>query len=609
MVSVGIKKMVLLNPGPVIISRKVRKSLMQPDICHREKEFFDILRRVREKIVKVCGGDERHSSVVFTGSGTAALEAVTALLSNVKGRILVINNGTYGERIKKIALTYGAKVREIEFDLDRPISVEAVEKVLKTDKSIKVVAVVHHETTTGMLNPLHEVGKLAKRYGKILFVDAISSVGAEKLSMVNDNIDFCVGDPNKCIQSVPGVSFVCLKKKTLEKFRGKPRKTFYLDLVTLYDFQERDDTPFTPAVHAFFALDEALDELLKEGVGRRRARYSTRAEELRRGLTSMGFESYAPLEHYSSTLASFRLPADLTYAELHDEVKKRGFVIYAPQAVIGNRVFRIANMGELTGRHTADFISSLPRALKSLRSRKPTQAIILAAGVGKRLDRTSKPLLKFKGKTLIERNVSNLLEAGMKNIVVVTGYQEGELKRIVRKKFGRANIRFVSNPAYEQSGSGYSLLLAEKIFAKNDFMLMDADILYDKRILNFLLNCSRENVALVDPHSKFTGEEVSVFAHNGRIIGLGKDMRDDKLYVGEALGIYRFSRGAGEKLAKRLKMMPKEKGKSTEYEDVLDSMADELQIYPRQIPLLPWIEIDTEEDLTRAKNSIFPKIG
>lgn len=603
MISTGIKKMVLLNPGPVMVSKKVRKSLRQPDICHRESEFFDILRQVREKIVKVCDGDERHSSVVFTGSGTASLEAVTALLPNVGGRILVINNGTYGERIKKIALTYGAEIREIKFDLNKPISVGAVEKVLGEDEGIKAIAVVHHETTTGMLNPLNEIGKLAKRYGKILFVDAISSVGAEKLSMKKDNIDFCVGDPNKCIQSIPGVSFVCFKKSTLEKFRGKTPKVFYLDMIKLYDFQKSDDTPFTPAVQAFYALDVALDELLKEGITRRRARYAARARELRNGLISLGFESFLPLEYYSSVLASFRLPTDINYKELHDELKRRGFVIYAAQALLGNRIFRVANMGELSKRDTNNFIVNVESSLKILRRKKPTKVIVLAAGMGRRLGGTCKPLLRLKagGPTLIERNISTLLDFGLKNIVIVTGYQEDKIKRAVKTTFGGANIRFISNPIYESSGSSYSLLMAEQIFTKNDSIVMDADLLYDKKILSFLLNCSRENVMLVDPKSKATGEEVNVFARNDRFIGMGRGMRDPTSYVGETIGMYRLSKSTGKKLAKGLGAVLKKRGRNLDYEEVFDSMADELPIYPRKIPSIPWIEIDTKEDFIKAK--------
>jgi choline kinase len=323
----------------------------------------------------------------------------------------------------------------------------------------------------------------------------------------------------------------------------------------------------------------------------------------------MGFESFIPLEYYSSTLASFKLPADLTYEELHDELKKRGFVIYAPQAVLGSRVFRIANMGELTRRHTKSFISNLGPALKKLRSRKPTEAIILAAGVGKRLGRVSKPMLRFGGKTLIERNIQNILETGLKNITIVTGYLEDKVKKTVKEKFSRANIRFISNPAYDSSGSGYSLLLAERIFSKNDFIFMDADILYDERILNFLLNCSHENVALVDPQSRFKGEEVSVFAKEDRVVGLGKDMRHPELYAGEAIGMYRFSKLVGIPLADELKTMLEKRGKNVEYEDVLDSLAKRFSIYPRRIPPLPWVEIDTEEDMIRAEKIILPKIG
>jgi choline kinase len=303
------------------------------------------------------------------------------------------------------------------------------------------------------------------------------------------------------------------------------------------------------------------------------------------------------------------LPADLTYEELHDELKRRGFIIYAPQPVLGSGVFRIANMGELTRRHTESFISNLESALKSLRSRKTTEVIILAAGVGKRLGKVSKPMLRFGRKTLIERSIQNILETGLKNITVITGYLEDKVKKTVKEKFTRANISFISNPAYDSSGSGYSLLHAERIFRKNDFIFMDADILYDGRILNFLLNCSYENVVLVDPRSGFKGEEVSVFARDDRVVGLGKDMRYPELYVGEAIGMYRFSKSAGKPLANELKTILEKRGKNVEYEDVLDSLAKQVSIYPRRIPPLPWIEIDTEEDMIRAKKIILPKTG
>jgi len=381
-------------------------------------------------------------------------------------------------------------------------------------------------------------------------------------------------------------------------------------LIELYDFQEKDNTPFTPGVQAFYALDAALDELLKEGVARRRARYASRARKIRNGLISLGFETFLPLENYSSSLASFKLPADIGYKELHDELKNRGFVVYAAQALVGDRVFRVANMGELSERHTKDFLAAMKSGLTTLRRKRPPKVIILAAGVGKRLNRIPKPLIKFGANkpALIERNISNLLDFGLNDIVIVSGYFEDEIKKVVKATFGRANIRFIQNPVYESSGSGYSLLLAERVLTKNNSIIMDADILFDKRILNFILNCSRENALLVDPRSKFTGEEVSVFARDGMVIGMGKDMRDPTSYVGETIGIYRFSKSSGKKIVMGLKTTLKKKGRGIEYENVFDAMSSQLSIYPTKIPDIPWIEIDTKEDLARAKRFILPKI-
>lgn len=603
-----LKQNVLLNPGPVIVSNAVKESLQQPDICHREDEFFKVQRRVREKIVQVCDGDDDYTSVVFSGSGTASLEAAVSLVSNVEGTVLVINNGSYGERIKQIAELRGADVRELHYELDDPISISEVADVLKHDDGIEVVAMVHHETTTGRLNPVSEIGELTDRHDALFLVDAISSVGAEELSVQDDRIDFCVGVSNKCIQGIPGVSFVCARRAALERFRGAPPAGLYLDLIQYYDAQRNDDTPFTPAVQAFYALDVALDELLEEGIDQRRARYRDRAAELREGLCAIGFESFLPLEEYSSTLATLRLPADIGYNEFHDGLKDRGYVIYAAKPVIGRNAFRISNMGELTNKHTAGFLESVEETLAELRRDGSVEAVILAAGMGRRLGNISKPLLEFGGETLIERTISCFHELGIENVTVVTGFKEEAVRETVSDRF-ETDVQFVSNPDYAESGSGDSLRRAANVFAGSPTIVVDADILYDPAVLPNLINGPKENVALVDPRSSFTGEEVCVFAEERRAVGLGKDMRDPDSYTGEALGMYRFSAEASEALARVLKEHVEHKGKEIEHEEVFNSILSEVSLQIQEIPPVPWIEIDTEADLKRARSDIYPLIG
>lgn len=598
---------VLLNPGPVIVSDAVKEALQGPDICHREAEFFEIQRRVREKIVRICDGDDDYSSVVFSGSGTASLEATVSLLSGVDGAILVINNGSYGKRIKRIAEIHDADVRELNYDLDESISVSEIDGILEREDGIGAVAMVHHETTTGRLNPVSEIGELTDRHDALFLVDAISSVGAEELSVREDHIDFCVGVSNKCIQGIPGVSFVCFRRAALERFRDAPRTGLYLDPIRYYDAQRNDDTPFTPAVQAFYALDVALDELLEEGIDGRRARYRERAAEFREGLCSLGFESFLPLEEYSSTLATFRLPADVSYEALHDGLKDCGYVIYAAKPTLGQNAFRISNMGELTGEDTAGFLKGVEETLVTRRREGSIEVVILAAGMGRRLGNVSKPLLEFNGQTLIERTISNLSALGLENVTIVTGFEEEAVRETVADRC-ETDVRFVSNPDYDGSGSGDSLRRAADTLSGSPTVVMDADILYDPAILHHLLNGPSENVALVDPRSSFTGEEVSVFAEDGLVFGLGKDMRDPDAYAGEALGMYRFSTEASETLARELEEAVEREGKEVEHEVVFESILSDVTIRPREIPSVPWIEIDTEEDLERARTEVHPEI-
>src|SRR5688572_13117453 len=266
------REWILLNPGPANTSRRVREALVTPDLCHREPEFFDVMRECRARLVSVLGAGSGTAAILFTGSGTAAVEAAVSSAVPRDRRLLVVNNGVYGDRLARIAAAHGIGAEILKYDVVTPVPPADVEARLRAHPDISHVAVIHHETTTGLLNPVAEVTRVAARAGRRVLVDAMSSLFGEPLDVTADGIDFVMASANKCLQGIPGVSFVLVRRAAVEALRGRPPRSVYLDLYTHWATQEQDNTPFTPAVQVLHAMREALAELQEEGVKARIAR-------------------------------------------------------------------------------------------------------------------------------------------------------------------------------------------------------------------------------------------------------------------------------------------------------------------------------------------------
>lgn len=337
--------MLLLNPGPVTLSERVRRSLLQPDLCHRESEFFDLQDEARARLVAAYELDPAEwAAVLMTGSGTAAVESMIAALVPQDGKLLVIENGVYGERITQIATQYGIAHDVLKHEWMQAPDVAEVAARLDAG-GYSHVAVIHHETTTGRLNDLGAIADVCRARGVRMLVDGVSSFGAEAIDFGGDVIDAVAATANKCLHGVPGAAFVIVRRSALTKAASR---TYYLDLGRLAKLQDQRNTPFTPSVHAYYALVEALREFDEAGGWRaRHARYKALADQVQAGLAARGMPLVLPDGESSVVLRAYRLPQGVAYEALHDGLKARGFVIYAGQGGLSKELFRISTMGAI----------------------------------------------------------------------------------------------------------------------------------------------------------------------------------------------------------------------------------------------------------------------
>ena len=358
--------MILLNPGPVNVSERVRRALLEPDICHRESEFSDLLAGIRQKLIQafVPGGESEYTAIVLTGSGTAAVEAAVMSSLPQGKRIMVINNGVYGQRLSSIVLTQRLGTAELKFEWGSPPDPERLRLALRQHKEVHTVAMVHHETTLGFINPVKEIAEVVDSQNRVFMVDSVSGLGGEALDIAGPNIYMVAGAAQKCIQGFPGAAFVIVRKGFMDNVMKYPKRSWYLNLANYYEEQERGTIPFTPAVQVYYAFHEALNELLEEGVPNRIQRLKTACPDDTRADGVSGSHSLVPPEYQSNTLTAFNLPEHISYHWLHDQLKERGYVIYAGQGQLESKIFRVANIGALTDKDIEGFLGAFQEVVE-----------------------------------------------------------------------------------------------------------------------------------------------------------------------------------------------------------------------------------------------------
>ena len=360
-------KFLLFTPGPINVSPNVRRAIARKDICHREVDFEKLFRRIERQLLELfeIRNPQKYQAVVITGSGTAANEA---MLSSVVGdqKILVLSNGEFGERLHETSSIHNPHTFILRFPWGEQLDLEVIDRYLETH-AIEVVAVVHHETSSGMLNPLAEIGTLAQTHDVTLLVDCVSSAGAEAIDMERDHIAFCSASSSKAIGSYPGLSFVIGKTAEFEKIAALPAKTSYLHLYKFFAFAtERSQTPNTPAVPLFYALDQALTDILGETVVARRAKILRKATKLRKGMRKLGLTFLLDTSDMCSVLTTVNIPPGVDVDQLRHNLREQSIIIYEGKGPLKGRVFQVGSIGDLSKPDVQAFLRALRLAVRGM---------------------------------------------------------------------------------------------------------------------------------------------------------------------------------------------------------------------------------------------------
>jgi 2-aminoethylphosphonate-pyruvate transaminase len=348
----------LFTPGPLTTSAAVKAAMLR-DVGSRDAEFIAAVREIRSSLLSLAGAGPDYDCVLMQGSGTFAIESVISSAIPRDGRLLVLVNGAYGRRIAQMARVHSISVEVVETPENRRIT------RVPDLSGFTHIAVVHCETTTGILNPIDQLGPAIARAGACFIVDAMSSFGAIPIDPVAAHIDFLISSSNKCIEGVPGFAFTIARRARIEECAGRAR-TLSLDLHAQWSGLERDGQfRFTPPTHALLGFRQALIELDAEGgIQGRAARYRRNHEVLVKGMRDLGFEPYLSPEDQSPIITTYRYPnANFRFDEFYSKLSDLGFVIY-PGKLTKEPCFRIGTIGRLTETE----ITSLLDAIKTITS-------------------------------------------------------------------------------------------------------------------------------------------------------------------------------------------------------------------------------------------------
>ena len=362
----GIKRNVLLNPGPATTTDSVKQAQVVPDICPREKEFREIMKPMRDDLVRIVHGDvDEYTAVLFCGSGTICIDiALNSLLAAGK-KAMIINNGSYSQRAVDIVNYYGMPLVEVKQPITTQPDLGAVEDALINNPDVGYVYVTYHETGTGLLNPVKEIGKLAHKYGAFLITDTTSAYAMIPINVYEENIDFCMASAQKGIQGMTGLSYIIGRRDIIERSKDFPKRSYYCNLYMQYEFFEATgEMHFTPPVQTIYAAKQALVEYFEEGEEAKWNRHKRIMDEIRRGIDRLGFREALDRKDQSGLVATVNYPDDsnFSFEKIHDYCYERGFTIY-PGKMQNKGTFRLCALGAIDDSDIREFWKVFEEAL------------------------------------------------------------------------------------------------------------------------------------------------------------------------------------------------------------------------------------------------------
>jgi 2-aminoethylphosphonate-pyruvate transaminase len=344
------------------------KQAMLHDWGSRDAKFLAINTRMRSRLVAMIGGEGAFTCVPMQGSGTFAVEAMIGAFVPPAGKLLVLINGAYGKRIAKICEYYKRATAVLEWAEDQPVDPARVAKTLADDQAITHVAVVHCETTSGVLNPIAEVARVVAAAGRKPLIDAMSAFGAIALSSKDVPFDAVAASSNKCIEGVPGLGFVLARIDALKQCQGNA-PSLSLDLYEQWQALEKTGQyRFTPPIHCIVAFDQALTEHEEEGgVAGRGGRYRNNCKVLVDGMRGLGFETLLPDQLQAPIIVTFHMPTDprFVFQTFYDKLKDRGYVIYPGKLTVADS-FRIGCIGRLDESHMKGALAAVRAAMSEM---------------------------------------------------------------------------------------------------------------------------------------------------------------------------------------------------------------------------------------------------
>ncbi len=345
-----VERKILLNPGPSTTTDTVKMAQIVPDICPREKEFGQIMADISRELVRIVHGkNEDYAAVLFCGSGTICIDVTLNSLLDKDKKALVVQNGSYSQRACEVLKAYGMPFIELKQPIDEPPSLKEIERVLADNEDIGYVYMTHHETGTGLLNPIREVGALAHEYGAYFITDTTSSYAMIPIDIYKDNIDFCMASAQKGIMGMTGLSYVIGRRDIIEQSKDFPMRSYYCNLYLQYHyFETTGQMHFTPPVQTIYAAKQAIKEYYEEGEEAKWKRHLRVMEAIHRGEDDIGLKEALKREVQSGLVSAVRYPDDPNwdFDKIHDYCYERGFTIY-PGKIEQKGTFRLCALGAI----------------------------------------------------------------------------------------------------------------------------------------------------------------------------------------------------------------------------------------------------------------------